>query len=239
MLISSKPVTPSGGSAHSGHSIVPRLVVGFCLFLACWFARADPSLDRFVQLASNRYGEHARQVMLAWRSIILEGASLSERERLELVNTFVNRNVGFAEDQLVWGQNDYWATPIETIGLGLGDCEDISIAKYVSLWMSGVPVERLRLTYVRAELGRQGSGITQAHMVVAYYETPDAEPIILDNLINDLRPASRRPDLTPVFGFNSEGMWVGGNSLPVLADPTSRLSRWRDVLRRMREEGLD
>lgn len=177
--------------------------------------------------------------MLAWRSIIEEGTSLSERERLELVNTFINRNVGFEEDQLIWGQKDYWATPIETIGLGLGDCEDISIAKYVSLWMSGVPVERLRLTYVRAELGRRGSGISQAHMVVAYYATPDAEPLILDNLINDLRPASRRPDLTPVFGFNSEGLWVGGGSLPVLEDPTSRLSRWRDLLRRMREEGLD
>jgi hypothetical protein len=40
--------------------------------------------------------------------------------------------------------------------------------------------------------------------VLAYYALPEAEPLILDNLISELRPASRRPDLTPVFSFNAE-----------------------------------
>ena len=38
---------------------------------------------------------------------------------------------------------------------------------------------------------------------------PGAEPLILDNLITEVRPASRRPDLVPVFSFNSEGLWQG------------------------------
>jgi hypothetical protein len=46
-----------------------------------------------------------------------------------------------------------------------------------------------------------------------------------------------RPDLSPVYSFNSDGLWVGGATTSS-ADPTTRLSRWRDVLERMRRDGL-
>ena len=59
----------------------------------------------------------------------------------------------------------------------------------------------------------------------------------LDNLTGEVRPATRRPDLTPVFSFNSAGLWVAGANTST-ADPTTRLSRWRDVLARMQREGL-
>jgi hypothetical protein len=87
-------------------------------------------------------------------------------------------------------------------------------------------------------MGLPGSGVSQAHMVLAYYPTPDGEPLVLDNLIADLRPASRRPDLKPVFGFNSQGLWVAGQRGAAAADPTARLSRWRDLLSRMEKDGL-
>jgi len=77
----------------------------------------------------------------------------------------------------------------------------------------------------------------QAHMVLAYYATPAAEPLILDNLISEVRPASRRPDLVPVFSFNSDGLWQGVGA-QAAGDPVSRLSRWRDVLAKARAEGF-
>ena len=55
--------------------------------------------------------------------------------------------------------------------------------------------------------------------------------------ISSVRPASQRPDLAPVFSFNSDGLWVGGAATSA-ADPTARLSRWRDVLERMRRDGF-
>ncbi|MDO8273964.1 MAG: transglutaminase, partial [Serpentinimonas sp.] len=79
--------------------------------------------------------------------------------------------------------------------------------------------------------------LTEAHMVLGFFETPLAEPLILDNLITSVRPASSRPDLTPLFSFNSEGLWVAGQTQQV-ASSTARLSRWRDVLERMSREGL-
>lgn len=175
----------------------------------------------------------------AWQQLIDIARDTPEDEQLELVNEFVNRRVFYGDDQDIFGEKDYWATPLETLGGGAGDCEDFSITKYITLSLLGVPIEKLRLTYVKAEIGMPGSGITQAHMVLAYYPRPNAEPLILDNLVSSLRPASRRKDLTPIYGFNSQGLWVAGQPAPVLADPTSRLSRWRDVLSRMQEDGLN
>ena len=74
-------------------------------------------------------------------------------------------------------------------------------------------------------------------MVLAYYATPGAEPLILDNLIGDIRPASRRGDLEPVFSFNGEGLWQGVGAQSA-GDPVARLSRWREVLAKARAEGF-
>lgn len=74
-------------------------------------------------------------------------------------------------------------------------------------------------------------------MVLGYYVDPAGEPVILDSLVNSIRPAAMRTDLTPVFSFNSRGLWVPGAPGQV-ADPTARLSRWRDVLERIKIDGL-
>ncbi len=200
---------------------------------------AKPDLDLAVKLAGERYGSLGAENVSRWRQMINASAALDEKEKLEAVNNFFNQSVFYQEDQLTWGEKDYWATPLETLGRGQGDCEDYSIGKYISLGMLGVPIERLRITYVRASLGLPGSGSSQAHMVLAYYPVPNSEPLVLDNLVPELRPASKRPDLSPVFGFNSQGLWVAGTSTPAVKDPTSRLSRWRDLLSRMQKEGLD
>ena len=154
------------------------------------------------------------------------------------MNTFFNRRIVFAEDIEAWGQADYWASPLEALALGRGDCEDYAIAKYFSLVAVGTPVARLRLVYVRAQVAGNPSGSEgQAHMVLAYYAQPNAEPLILDNLVTSVRPASRRPDLTPVFSFNSEGLWQGVGAQSA-GDPQARLSRWRLVLTKARAEGF-
>jgi len=166
-------------------------------------------------------------------------AGLSDAEdlkRLDAVNRFVNQRIVFGDDQQVWQMADYWASPLETLNQGMGDCEDFAIAKYFSLMGAGVAASRMRLVYVRLQLGGS-SGISQAHMVLAYYATPDAEPLILDNLVTEIRTASRRPDLTPVFSFNSDGIWQGTGRQSV-GDPLARLSRWRDVLLKARAEGF-
>ncbi|MDD2874493.1 MAG: transglutaminase-like cysteine peptidase [Azoarcus sp.] len=207
------------------------------LGLAIGLCTAAPDLDHMQALAVTRYGASGGEAVAAWRRMISEARDVDEAGKLARVNTFFNRRIRFVDDIIVWKQSDYWATPLETLGRDAGDCEDFAIAKYMSLRLLEVPADKLRLVYVRARIGAAGSTITQAHMVLSYFETPTAEPLVLDNLIGEIRPAGRRPDLFPVFSFNNEGLWVGGGTTSS-ADPTTRLSRWRDVLERMRSEGL-
>ncbi|MFC7298176.1 transglutaminase-like cysteine peptidase [Herminiimonas aquatilis] len=175
-----------------------------------------------------------------WQQMLQESKELPIAARLKRVNEFFNRRIRFSSDQEIWHQSDYWATPMETLAKGAGDCEDFTIAKYFTLLNAGVPVEQLRLIYVKARIGGMNSNLQQAHMVLAYYESPDAEPQVLDNLITDIRPASRRMDLSPVFSFNSQGIFRGvdAKTKPETGGVT-QLSRWSELLQRARAEGFD
>ena len=213
-------------------------VAAIALALSCALVLANADLDRMERLALSRYGPNTAATVARWRSLVDEIAPLSETEKVERVNTFFNNLVRWRQDIDVWGRNDYWATPLETIARREGDCEDFSVAKYMTLLLAGVEVNKMRITYVKARIGSQYSNATEAHMVLAYYPTPSADPLILDNMISEVRPASRREDLTPVFGFNSQGLWVGSAAAPATQDPGARLSRWRDLLQRMAADGL-
>lgn len=215
-------------------------VIGCVLALSVGVA-AGPDIDRLLASFVQRWGSVTpTQRFAAWRELVVSTAANAEPERLKRVNDFFNRQLSFGDDQVIWGQADYWATPIESLGRGAGDCEDFAIAKYFTLRMLGVESAKLRLIYVRARTGVVDSAPTQAHMVLAFYAQPDAEPLVLDNLIGDIRSASRRPDLSPVFSFNSEGVFVGAAGKDGSAPAgLSRLSRWEDLLRRARAEGFE
>lgn len=198
---------------------------------------AAPDFDRLLARFQSLGGIPA--AFNDWRRMADEtGRIVNAGEKLRRVNEFFNRRIVFADDQQIWGQSDYWATPMETLAHGQGDCEDFTIAKYFTLIHAGIPIDQLRLIYVKARVGGPESAIVQAHMVLAYYPTPDADPLVLDNLITDIRPAFRRPDLAPVFSFNSQGLWQGAGG-PQGAGGIGRLSRWQDLLQRARQEGFD
>jgi len=190
--------------------------------------------ERLQQLVTSRFGASQVPLLLDWQRMLGEGRSGPETDRLRRVNDFINRRIAFDDDLSIWGQNDYWATPAELIGQGRGDCEDFSIAKYYSLIELGIPISKLRLVYVKAALSGPDGVFLQAHMVLAYYATPNADPLVLDNLNPQILPASRRSDLSPIFSFNSAGLWQGtGNQ-----SSKSNLSRWQDLLARARADGF-
>lgn len=180
------------------------------------------------------------QILIDWQRVLMDSKDLAVVDKLRRVNEFFNRRIQFSNDQQIWRQSDYWATPMETLAKGQGDCEDFTIAKYFTLLSMDVPMEQLRLIYVKARIGGSASTIQQAHMVLAYYPSSDTEPLVLDNLITDIRPAARRPDLQPVFSFNSQGIFSGAEAkaIPGTAGVT-QLSRWSDLLRRAHDEGFD
>ena len=205
------------------------------LFLLLFIGMVGAQLtsDRVGQL----YGPQAERIYRDWQQQVLALRQESnESARLQRVNQFFNQRIRFVEDIDMWKQADYWATPLETMGKGAGDCEDFTIGKYFTLRELGVSPEKLRITYVKARIGGASSTVTQAHMVLAYYPAPNAEPLILDNLVGTIFPASQRPDLVPVFSFNADGIWVAGATAP--NSGVDRLTRWRQLLDKMRAEGF-
>jgi predicted transglutaminase-like cysteine proteinase len=220
------------------------LLIGL-VFLAPLFgwvrlANGGTDFDRLLASITVRWGAGVAPKFNAWQTLILNNQAASDAERLKRVNDFFNRTIRFGDDPTIWGQDDYWATPLETLGQGAGDCEDFVIAKYFTLKAMGVEPSKLRLIYVRAKIGSSDAAVSQAHMVLAYYAKPEVEPVVLDNLIGDIRPASRRPDLVPVFSFNSEGIFAGVSGKDATpAAGTGRLSRWEDLLKRAHAEGFE
>jgi predicted transglutaminase-like cysteine proteinase len=208
------------------------LILGIGGGLLAALSQADWDFALIIKNAEHRYGNlgPARASLLDWESLIKTSAGLPEADKLNEVNRFFNRKVRFVDDIQLWRENDYWATPVEMLVKGAGDCEDYSIAKYFTLRRLGIPSEKLRITYVKA------LNYNQAHMVLTYYASLSAEPLVLDNLINDIRPASQRKDLLPVYAFNAEGLYLPGSN--TRKSDSKKLSRWQDILKKMRAEGF-
>ena len=105
-----------------------------------------------------------------WKSLIKSGSQWSDIKKLISVNDFINQ-LNFVDDIVHWRQEDYWATPLQTLVTKGGDCEDLAIAKYFTLSAMGMKEDKLRLTYVKALT------INKAHMVVSYFKQSNANTV--------------------------------------------------------------
>ena len=74
-------------------------------------------------------------------------------------------------------------------------------------------------------------------MVLAYYPSADAEPLILDNLRAEIEPAGQRTDLVPVYSFNGADLWLAVNrSQGKKVGDADRLSRWQAFQQRLMQQ---
>jgi predicted transglutaminase-like cysteine proteinase len=147
-------------------------------------------------------------------STIVRSSKLSDKEKLSMINERVNKDIQFQTDIDNWEAIDYWATPVETLTKGAGDCEDYALLKYFSLLIAGVDQTKLKFLYGRTNIS--------AHMVLVYYECSLCDPLVLDNLTDDIKPLTARIDITPIFQF----------------DNTISIRRWNDLLSRTKSEGF-
>lgn len=210
------------------------LVLFFLFSNACSIfpvqARNPYTLDpKLLDSAEKKYGQSAKNRLLAWQELMQHKDHQNDLELLNTVNSFFN-TMAFVDDIDHWQQKDYWATPVEFLASNGGDCEDFSLAKYFTLKKMGIAESKLSLTYVTSLT------LKQAHMVVTYYESPGAEPLVLDNLVKEIKPASQRSDLLPVYSFNGTGLWLAkARGRGHLVGDSTNLKRWQDLIKRMPE----
>jgi predicted transglutaminase-like cysteine proteinase len=207
---------------------------GLCLLGLCVGVSLAWDSARMLK-AAQAWGDGTVGSVRSLMALMARQSSRDELASVREVNRFFNEHIAFREDSDNWAQVDYWASPMESLGHAAGDCEDYAIAKYVSLVALGVPHHKLRLVYAKANTA---AGVVP-HVVLAFYATPRAEPWVADNLQPELRLASQRPDLSPVFSFNAQQFWEGAGPQSLnQGSPQDRLTRWRAVLARAKEEGF-
>ena len=97
----------------------------------------------------------------------------------------------------------------------------------------GLDISKLRMDL------KTSKTLNIAHMVLAYYSTPNAEPLILDNINKRIKPASQRQDLRPIYSFNADNLWLNRTRNEQLkAGKPSQLNLWQDLTTRMQRELL-
>ncbi len=176
----------------------------FIIFFSFIFLTASISFtDGYLNKVSSEYGDYAKRRLVKWLDLMEKNKDISEIDKLNKVNIFFNF-LQYKTDRRHWGVKDYWATPLEFLVSGSGDCEDFSIAKYFTLLELGVDDEKLLITYVKY---KEHGGYEQAHMVLTYYEFPSSVPLVLDNINGEILSASKRSDLRPIYSFNGSGLW--------------------------------
>ena len=200
----------------------------FALFAGGEFIKAS-TYDKITKI----YGENARKRVVALNELMVNLKNATEQEKLIKVNDFFNR-LQWKDDKEVWGKKDYGATRMEFLGKGAGDCEDFVTAKYFTLKQLGVSTQKLYFTYVKA------LDYNQAHMVLSYYDSPKSIPLVLDNINPNIKIATQRKDLAPVYSFSGDSLFLSkqeglGQAIP--GGNKKQNPKWLNLVDRMKEDG--
>ena len=194
--------------------------------------RFVPWDDAVFDAVAKDYGEDAGKRMRKVHDLILENQDLPVKDKLELVNDFMN-GLPWIADPDIWKRTDYWATSLETLATFGGDCEDIAIAKYVVLRLMGVPDDKLGFAYVQ-------TSDKERHMVMFYKESPDIPSVILDNQHPDVVSSEKRRDLIAIYAFqNDDTLYVikddGKNDRELTVKKDRKLAKWTGLKERSRK----
>lgn len=216
-------------------TILQRMLTFYILFFLIFSLNAK---ERFISNTSikkieKRYGQSAKKRATALQKLMASLVNKPEREKIRKVNDFFNR-MRYATDYNLWGVKDYWATRVEFLGKGAGDCEDYVIAKYFTLKQLGVSTKKLYFTYVKA------IKLRQAHMVLTYFKTPKSIPLVLDNINYKILPATSRKDLVPVYSFNGDSLFLAKQTGlgQIVPSGNQRNKKWLRLIDKIKREGL-
>ncbi len=183
----------------------------------------------FYQKVQQTYGDDAGQRSSRLQAVIDNNLNETDWYKVHMINSYFNQEIQYQEDMPLWNKEDYWASPFETMGQGKGDCEDYAIAKYFGLLALGVSENKLRLLYARH------LDLDQPHMVLIYFEEPDAEPLVLDNFTPSIFSYKKRSDLKPLYSFNNNGLWMAKNGgLSAKVENSRGVSQWDDLLSKIK-----
>jgi predicted transglutaminase-like cysteine proteinase len=164
------------------------------------FAYTYPSFSSSELKQIEQQNRIAKNRILHYEKTLQKCKKLPKEKQLQKINFYIN---GFLAqyDAVIAKKENYWSTPKEFLKIGYGDCEDYVIMKYYSLIKLGFDEKKLFLTIVKEKFHNS------YHMVLSYFSSYNANPLILDNLSFKILKLSQRNDLEPIFFINSSGVY--------------------------------
>ena len=168
-----------------------------------------PDLFRMVALPVSatpllRKWEEARAVSVAgqagpWSELLGKANRITGNSPFVMVNMWVNWHVRYQRDA-----GDDWADVLTTLRRGVGDCEDIAIAKMALLAALGVSPDDMYLVLLR-DSRREDHSVLAVRRTGSFY--------ILDNRTDKLLAAALVTDYTPIESFSGDFAWTYGRRL--------------------------
>lgn len=155
--------------------------------------------DMFNRFEREFHSQKDKQVIDNWRRELEPLKNLSLEQKAARVNKIMN-DISYSPDSKTWGKSDYWATPIEFMERGAGDCEDYAISKYASLRALGVPEDRMRIVIL------QDTAKNMPHAILAVYA--DSGVMILDNQAKTVKYDTEINNYKPIYSINRQGWWL-------------------------------
>lgn len=148
----------------------------------------------------------ARALKRWWMRTGASGA-VEPRTQLAAINSWVNAKIAYTDDIALYRQNDFWASSLETLRRGKGDCEDYAILKMDLLAAMGIQRDKMILVIAR-------DLVRNADHAVLVVQLEDG-PVVLDNATDQLLDGRLPNDYRPIMSFASNGKWLHGYAVAV------------------------
>lgn len=135
-------------------------------------------------------------------------------------------SISYISDSELYSTTEYWASPLETKKLKLGDCEDIAIYRFFKLKKEGLPSEKLRLS-----LGKLNG---KPHVLVIYSESKfqvKNDAIAIDSYSMDTYFLHLNKDYKELFSFDETTIYAGKKSYSA-----SLMNSWATVLEKIKSD---
>ena len=178
------PLNPSGSVDRAGRSAEPfglaTTMVATGPVLEKWFGveREVDDERRVLKICEQNRTSCRSQTALQFLAIVESGRNLDGRARLGEINRAINLAIKPMSDLALYGVEDVWSPPLNTLARGAGDCEDYAIAKFVALQEAGVSPDDLRIVVVRDDIREEDHAVVAARLD-GNWLTLDNRPVFL------------------------------------------------------------
>lgn len=134
-----------------------------------------------------------------WQKLIQSVRNLPRAQQLARLNPAINGMASYADDLVIYGARDYWASPSEFFK-GRADCEDYAVVKFFTLLQLGFAPQQLRIVIVKDTK----RGVLHAVLTVEL----GGKIYVLDSLRSQPIEQQFTLKYEPISSINTEGRWA-------------------------------